>query len=134
MEAPQWTDSISNSTLCDYFYIFFVIFSVWAGLSLLAGIWVFSSSKMTLGMLVAVIINIILSFGISATSALFLYLICERALKPALQSSSREGFAMCCKEDGTSYSCHGEEAEIHPCTGKPSPLQPMQPMQPRKPM
>ena len=92
--APQWTDSISNSTLCDYFYIFFVIFSVWAGLSLLAGIWVFSSSsKMTLTMLFGVIINIILSFGISATSALFLYLICERALKPALQNSaSRSGF------------------------------------------
>ena len=93
METPQWTDSISNSTLCDYFYIFFVIFSVWAGLSLLAGIWVFSTSKMTIGMLVAVIINIILSFGISGTSALFLYLICERALKPALQKPAREGFA-----------------------------------------
>ena len=98
--APQWTDSISNSTLCDYFYIFFVIFSVWAGLSLLAGIWVFSSSsKMTLAMLFGVIINIILSFGISATSALFLYLICERALKPALQvqnssASSRSGYDM----------------------------------------
>ena len=90
--APQWTDSIANSTLCDYFYIFFVIFSVWASLSFLAGIWVFSSSKMTLGMLVAVVVNILLSFGISATSALFLYLICERALKPALQRSSREGF------------------------------------------
>ena len=93
MEAPQWTDKISNSTLCDYFYIFFVIFSVWAGLSFLAGIWVFSTSKMSLGMLVAVIINILLSFGISATSALFLYLICERALKPALQKPAREGFA-----------------------------------------
>lgn len=91
--APQWTDKISNSTLCDYFYIFFVIFSVWAGLSLLAGIWVFSTSKMSLGMLVAVIINIILSFGISATSALFLYLICERALKPSLQKASRDGFS-----------------------------------------
>ena len=90
--APPWTDSIANSTLCDYFYIFFVIFSVWAGLSLLAGIWVFSSSKMTIGMLIAVIVNIILSFGISATSALFLYLICERALKPSLQRSSRDGF------------------------------------------
>jgi hypothetical protein len=90
--TPQWTDSIANSTLCDYFYIFFIIFSVWAGLSLLAGIWVFSTSKMTIGMLMAVIINILLSFGISATSALFLYLICERALKPALQKPSRDGF------------------------------------------
>jgi hypothetical protein len=105
--TPQWTDSISNSTLCDYFYIFFVIFSVWAGLSLLAGIWVFSTSKMTIGMLMAVIINIILSFGISATSALFLYLICERALKPALQRTARDGFAA--KKSGLGGPVKNEE-------------------------
>ena len=79
-----WMDKISSSLICNYFYVFFVIFSVWAALSFLAGIWVFATqSKMTFGMLIAVMINIILSFGISATSALFLYLICERALKPA---------------------------------------------------
>ena len=37
-----------------------------------------------------VIVNIILSFGISATTALFLYLICDRALKPAMMAA---GFA-----------------------------------------
>ena len=84
-QAPQWTNSISNSMLCNYFYIFFVIFSVWAGLALCTGIWLFaSSSKMSFGMLIGLLINIILSFGISATSALFLYLICERTLKPSL--------------------------------------------------
>jgi hypothetical protein len=84
-QAPQWTNKISNAMLCIYFYIFFVIFSVWAGLALFAGIWLFASSaKMSFGMLIGVLINIILSFGISATSALFLYLICERTLKPSL--------------------------------------------------
>jgi len=84
-QAPTWTNSISNSMLCNYFYIFFVIFSVWAGLALLTGIWLFASSaKMSFGMLLGLLINIILSFGISATSALFLYLICERTLKPSL--------------------------------------------------
>lgn len=76
-------DTISNETVCGYFYAFFLIFSVWAGLSLLGGIWIFASSKMNVGQLVGIMINIALSFGISATSALFLYLICERALKPA---------------------------------------------------
>lgn len=85
----DWTDVIASSTVCNYFYVFFVIFSVWAGLSLLGGIWIFASSKMTLVMLLSVIFNILLSFGISATSALFLYLICERALKPAAMSASR---------------------------------------------
>jgi glucan phosphoethanolaminetransferase (alkaline phosphatase superfamily) len=86
MNPPQWTDQIPDNILCNYFYVFFVIFSVWAGLALLYGVWVFTSSKMTVGMMVAVLINILLSFGISATSALFLYLICERALKPSLKN------------------------------------------------
>ena len=84
--APQWTDNISNGVLCGYFYVFFIIFAVWAGLSLLGGVWIFATTKMSFGVLIALIFNIILSFGISATSALFLYLICERALKPSMTS------------------------------------------------
>ena len=83
MNAPQWTEKIPDNVICNYFYIFFVIFAVWAALSLLGGVWIFATTKMTLGMLVGIMFNIVLSFGISATSALFLYLICERALKPA---------------------------------------------------
>ncbi len=83
MNAPQWTDKISNNVVCNYFYVFFIIFAVWAAISLLGGVWIFATTKMSVGMLIGVIFNILLSFGISATSALFLYLICERALKPA---------------------------------------------------
>ena len=83
MNSPQWTDKIADSTICNYFYVFLIIFAVWAALSLLGGVWIFATTKMTVGVLVGVIFNILLSFGISATSALFLYLICERALKPA---------------------------------------------------
>ena len=90
MNAPQWTDKIPSSMLCNYFYIFFVIFAVWAALSLLGGVWIFATTKMGIGMLVAVIFNILLSFGISATSALFLYLICERALKPSSAGMVRD--------------------------------------------
>ena len=88
MKTAQWTDKISDSTLCNYFYVFFVIFSVWAALSLLFGVWVFATSKMSAGMMAGLIVNILLSFGISATSALFLYLICERALKPAMKAAA----------------------------------------------
>ena len=83
MNAPQWTDSISNTVVCNYFYVFFIIFAVWAAISLLGGVWIFATTKMSFGMLIGVIFNILLSFGISATSALFLYLICDRALKPS---------------------------------------------------
>ena len=83
MSNHRWTDKIPSEVICGYFYVFFLIFSVFAGLSLLGGLWIFTSSKMSVGQLVAVLFNIILSFGISATSALFLYLICDRALKPS---------------------------------------------------
>lgn len=87
MTAPQWTNQITDTVLCNYFYVFFIIFAVWAALSLLGGVWIFATTKMSVGMLIGVIFNIILSFGISATSALFLYLICERALKPSMASA-----------------------------------------------
>ena len=84
MNAPQWTDKIPSNVVCNYFYVFFIIFAVWAAISLLGGVWIFATTKMSFGMLIGVIFNILLSFGISATSALFLYLICERALKPSM--------------------------------------------------
>lgn len=80
----QWTDKIADSTLCNYFYVFFIIFAVWAAVSLMGGVWIFATSKMSIGILIALTFNILLSFGISATSALFLHLICERALKPSM--------------------------------------------------
>ena len=86
---PQWTNKIPNYVLCDYYYIFFIIFSVWAVLSLLGGIWIYASTKMAIGMFVAFIFNVLISFGIAATSALFMYLICERALKQTETNSSR---------------------------------------------
>jgi len=91
MNAPQWTDKIPDNVICNYFYVFFIIFAVWAAISLLGGVWIFATTKMSIGVLIGVIFNIILSFGISATSALFLYLICERALKPSAkqQESAR---------------------------------------------
>lgn len=87
---PKWTQGISSAIICNYFYIFFVIYCVFAGLSLLSGIWIFSTTKMTFGMLAAVLLNILLTFGIAATTALFFYLICDRALKPSSEAAQRK--------------------------------------------
>jgi len=83
MPAPEWTDPISNSVLCGYFYIFFIIYAVIAAFSLVGGIVIFATSKMPFGQLAAIILNIVLTLGISGTAALFLYLICDRALQPS---------------------------------------------------
>ena len=89
MNSPQWTDKIPSTVVCNYFYVFFIIFAVYAAISLLGGVYIFATSKMSVGILIGVIFNILLSFGISATSALFLYLICERALKPSMGGKVR---------------------------------------------
>ena len=83
MHAPEWTDKIPNAVICNYYYVFFIIFAVWAAVILIGGVWIFATTKLPFGTLVAFIFNILLSFGISTTSALFLYLMCDRALKPS---------------------------------------------------
>lgn len=84
MEQPkkQWTDAISNAVLCNFYYIFFIIFAIFAAISVLGGIYIFVTSKMPASQLVGVFFNIILTGGLSMTSALFLYLICDRSLQP----------------------------------------------------
>jgi len=85
--SPQWTDAIADRTLCGYFYVFFIIFSVLAGLSVLSAIYMFATTKITGGLVLAVLFAKLINFGISATAALFAYLICDRALKPAQTAS-----------------------------------------------
>lgn len=96
--APDWTKAIADSTLCGYFYVFFIIFSVLAGLSVLSAIYMFATTKITGGLVLAVLFAKLINFGISATAALFAYLICERALKPmatqAAKSASGSGLLM----------------------------------------
>ena len=93
MQPPQWTSKISDSVLCGYYYVFFLIFSVLAGIAFLGGGWVFATTKMSAGMFIGSLFNIILSFGIAGTNALFLYLICNRSLKP------KAGFVDAAEED-----------------------------------
>ena len=88
MTAPDWTNMIADGTLCGYFYVFFIIFSVLAGLSVLSAIYMFATTKITGGLVLAVLFTKLISFGISGTAALFAYLLCERALKPAAKSQA----------------------------------------------
>lgn len=91
---PQWTDAISNVVVCDFYYIFFVIFAIFAAISVLGGIYIFATTKMPFSQLIGVFFNIILTGGLSATSALFIYLICDRSLQPKYDGfQNGDGFA-----------------------------------------
>ena len=86
MTPPQWTDKISDNVLCNYFGIFSIVYAILAAITLLGGIMIFSLVKMPFITLLKHSFTNILVFGLAITQALFLYLICERALKPSMAS------------------------------------------------
>lgn len=73
---------ISNESICNFFYIFFVVYAFFAVLSLVSFIGVFTFMKVPKGLLVSQGIQAFISLGIATTLMLFLYLICDRALGP----------------------------------------------------
>lgn len=109
----QWSDVIPDVVLCNYFYIFFIIFSIFAGLSLLGGIYMFTmANKMSLPTLIGVIFNTVITFGISCTSALFLYLICDRALKPKYEGYQSDEFGDMPEAEAEAEGFYAEEEKM----------------------
>ena len=80
---PTWTKAISNETVCNFFYAFFVVYAFFAVVSLLGFVSIFIfSSKLPKGIVITQSIYALITLGIATTMALFHYLICDRALKP----------------------------------------------------
>jgi cation transport ATPase len=77
---PQWMQSISNSTICNWFYTFYlanlVVFFLVIGL----GTYMFFRNKrqFTATNLFLALLQLI----VAGTNMLFFYLICDRTLKP----------------------------------------------------
>jgi hypothetical protein len=81
MEA-DWMKQISNESICNFFYVFFVIYAFIAVLSVVSLVGVFTFMKVPKGLLVAHGVQALISMSIATTMMLFLYLICDRALNP----------------------------------------------------
>jgi hypothetical protein len=83
---PNWTKTIPNETVCNFFYAFFFVYAFFAVVSLLgfASIFVFSS-KLPKGIVITQSIYAVITLGLATTMALFHYLICDRALKPGMK-------------------------------------------------
>jgi len=77
----MWTDMIADSTLCGYFYIFFVVYSVLAALAVISFVYMMATTKITGGLATVVLISTLIKVGLLGTTALILYLICDRSLK-----------------------------------------------------
>ena len=71
---------IPSSTICNFYYFFFVVYAVIFALSLLTVVGTALSVKMTAPMTFPLLANSILMSLFGGTMMLFYYLICDRAL------------------------------------------------------
>jgi hypothetical protein len=76
---PQWTKNISSQIVCNFFYFFFVLYAVMAIFAVVSftSMFFFDLPK---GVLFVTAIQGLLMIGVATTTALFHYLVCDRAL------------------------------------------------------
>jgi hypothetical protein len=79
---PEWTKNISSNAVCNFFYFFFVLYSVIAVFVVFTIISLFFMD-LPKNILITTSIQNLLILGISITTALFHYLVCARALLPS---------------------------------------------------
>jgi uncharacterized membrane protein len=89
---PQWTKQISSELVCNFFYVFFVVYAVIAVISLIGVIGIFTFLKVPKAQVGAIGIQGLIGLALATTQMLFLYLICDRALKPSAEAEKKEGF------------------------------------------
>ena len=91
---PQWTRQIPSSAICNFFYVFFVIYAILFVLSLGATIGIFGFLKKMGPAGYALGAQGLIMTALGGTMMLFYYLICDRALL-AKGARELEGFANC---------------------------------------
>lgn len=85
---PEWTKAISSETVCNFYYAFFVFYAVMSILVVVSTVTMLSSVKLPMGMLVMSGLQSLIVFALATASALFHYLVCDRALKPGVAKSA----------------------------------------------
>lgn len=75
----EWMKNIPSETVCNFFYVFFVIYAVIFALSILAIVGTLVTMKIT-PVSIALLTHGTVSSLIGGTAMLFFYLICDRAL------------------------------------------------------
>jgi hypothetical protein len=79
MEA-QWMKNISNETICNYFYFFYIVYAVLAVITVIGMIGILTMMRLPKVLMVTTGFQGLIALALAATTALFHYLICDRAL------------------------------------------------------
>jgi len=82
MTQPEWMQKIPSSTVCNFFYGWFVVYAVLFSLSVvvLIGTFVFSKKLGPAG--IGLGVQSIITSLLAASFMMFHYIICDRALLP----------------------------------------------------
>lgn len=87
---PEWTKGIPSTTICSFYYAFFVAYAIIGALALIGlGVAIFTL-KVSKGTLAMIVFQNVLVIALSLVLALFQYLVCDRALiAPAVQHTAK---------------------------------------------
>jgi hypothetical protein len=77
---PEWMQAIAGSTVCNWFYIFYVV-NLIVFVILVIGM-VFLAFRTKKGLTLPNIFFGLISSVVACTNTLFFYIMCERSLKP----------------------------------------------------
>ena len=83
---------ISNATVCNFFYAWFVIYAFFAVLALVLVIATFFTAKKLGAAGLVMGLQSVLTFGIATAFMCFYYIICDRALLPLAATKPNEPF------------------------------------------
>ena len=79
---PEWTKQIPNWLICDWFYFFFIVNVVIVVTLMISIVVTAMSSSLPKTVRASQLFMMIVQMLASGTSTLFLYVICDRSLKP----------------------------------------------------
>jgi hypothetical protein len=79
---PDWTKSIPNWAICNWFYVIFIADVVVFSILILSVLFMLFAGKGSRVLLGSRLIMYLISAALSLTGALFIYLLCDRSLRP----------------------------------------------------
>jgi hypothetical protein len=92
MEAA-WMKAIPSASICNFFYLFFVVYAVILALALLGFVGIAVSPKLSKALSVPNSLGLTVGILVAGTQMLFFYLICSRSLLE-VKPTQKEGFVV----------------------------------------
>ena len=92
MNQPTWMQQISNSTVCNFFYFFFILYAVIFVFSLILVVGTLLSLKKFGPMEISLSVQTLVTTFIAGSFMMFYYIICDRALMPLKNAKPDEPF------------------------------------------